>query len=150
MPLARLLAVVLLLSSIPAIGQAQQSQSNTARDNSVLAAKDSIVAPDQSLNVAGTQDALKHLADGKRQIRLDVREPALLADSGEKFLVIPMPDDGFGLADDVSCLSIRSYVVARDEKDSDATHLVKYSTCQPTSRYRLKTAVATVRDKADE
>jgi hypothetical protein len=39
---------------------------------------------------------------------------------------------------DKTCLSIRSYVVARDSKDSDSTHLVSYSTCQPTERYRLK------------
>ena len=40
---------------------------------------------------------------------------------------------------DITCLKIRSYVVARDSKDSDSTHPVSYSTCQPASRYRLKT-----------
>jgi len=40
---------------------------------------------------------------------------------------------------EVTCLKIRSYVVARDSKDSDATHLVHYSTCQPSNRYRLRT-----------
>ncbi len=39
---------------------------------------------------------------------------------------------------DTTCLSMRSYVVARDSKDSDSTHPAGYSTCQPTSRYRLK------------
>ena len=38
-----------------------------------------------------------------------------------------------------TCLKIRSYVVARDSKDSDSTHPVRYSTCQPSTRYRLKT-----------
>jgi hypothetical protein len=38
------------------------------------------------------------------------------------------------------CLKMRSYVVARDSKDSDSVHLVKYSTCQPASRYQVKTA----------
>lgn len=41
---------------------------------------------------------------------------------------------------DTTCYAIRSYVVARDDKDSDSTHFVRYSTCQPASRYRLKTA----------
>jgi len=41
--------------------------------------------------------------------------------------------------DDTVCLKIRSYVVARDDKDSDSVHLVGYSTCQPASRYRLRT-----------
>jgi hypothetical protein len=38
-----------------------------------------------------------------------------------------------------TCLKIRSYVVARDSKDSDSTHPVSYSTCQPSSRYHVKT-----------
>jgi hypothetical protein len=37
------------------------------------------------------------------------------------------------------CYAIRSYVVARDSKDSDSTHPVSYSTCQPAARYQLKT-----------
>jgi hypothetical protein len=38
-----------------------------------------------------------------------------------------------------TCLKIRSYVVARDSKDSDSTHPVSYSTCQPSTRYRVRT-----------
>jgi hypothetical protein len=41
--------------------------------------------------------------------------------------------------DDILCYKIRSYVVARDNKDSDSVHPVGYSTCQPASRYRLRT-----------
>ncbi len=44
-----------------------------------------------------------------------------------------------GLDGVTTCLKIRSYVVARDSKDSDSTHLVSYSTCQPSTRYRLRT-----------
>jgi hypothetical protein len=43
------------------------------------------------------------------------------------------------LGDDTLCYKIRSYVVARDSKDSDSVHPVGYSTCQPASRYRLRT-----------
>lgn len=42
---------------------------------------------------------------------------------------------------DETCYSIRSYVVARDNKDSDTTHLVLSSTCQPARQYGLKTTV---------
>jgi hypothetical protein len=42
-------------------------------------------------------------------------------------------------ANDSECLYIRSYVVARDSKYSDSTHLVSYSTCQPARRYGVKT-----------
>jgi hypothetical protein len=40
---------------------------------------------------------------------------------------------------DTICYVIRSYVVSRDSKDSDSTHAAGYSTCQPSSRYRVKT-----------
>ena len=43
------------------------------------------------------------------------------------------------LGDDTVCYKIRSYVVERDAKDSDSVHPVAYSTCQPASRYRLRT-----------
>jgi hypothetical protein len=46
----------------------------------------------------------------------------------------------WGLADKV-CLVLRTYVVARDSKDSDATHLVRSSICQPASRYSLKSTI---------
>ena len=42
------------------------------------------------------------------------------------------------LGDDTLCYKIRSFVVARDSKDSESVHPVGYSTCQPASRYRLK------------
>jgi hypothetical protein len=38
-----------------------------------------------------------------------------------------------------TCYSIRSYLMARDSKDSDSTHLVSTSTCQPAQHYALKT-----------
>jgi|SRR5271166_4841666 len=52
------------------------------------------------------------------------------------------------LSTDATCYAIRSYVVARDDKDSDSTHFVSYSTCQPASRYRLKAAL--VQETASE
>ena len=39
-----------------------------------------------------------------------------------------------------TCYTIRGYVVARDSKDSDSTHPVGYSTCQPSNRYRVRSA----------
>ena len=41
---------------------------------------------------------------------------------------------------DPTCFTIRSYVVARDSKDSDSTHPAGYSTCLASDRYRVKTA----------
>jgi hypothetical protein len=45
------------------------------------------------------------------------------------------------LDSDVTCYTIRTYVVARDSKDSDSTHPAGYSTCQPSAQYQLKTTV---------
>jgi hypothetical protein len=47
------------------------------------------------------------------------------------------------LSDDVFCYTMRSYVVARDSKHSDSVHPVGYSTCQPASKYRLRTTQMT-------
>jgi hypothetical protein len=41
---------------------------------------------------------------------------------------------------DTTCYAIRSYVVARDAKDSDSTHPAGYSTCRPSDRYQVKSA----------
>lgn len=41
---------------------------------------------------------------------------------------------------DRTCYTIRSYVVARDEKGSDSTHPAGYSTCRPSDRYHVKSA----------
>jgi hypothetical protein len=40
-----------------------------------------------------------------------------------------------------TCYYIRSYLMARDSKDSDSTHLVGVSTCQPARQYGVKTTV---------
>lgn len=42
---------------------------------------------------------------------------------------------------DVTCLTLRTYRVARVTPESDTTRFAGYSTCQPTSRFQLKTAV---------
>jgi len=66
--------------------------------------------------------------------------------NGDKTTFLLTPDDNNvltadGLSTDKVCYAIRSYVVARDSKDSDSVHPLSYSTCQPASRYRLKKTV---------
>jgi hypothetical protein len=39
------------------------------------------------------------------------------------------------------CYTMRSYIVAREDRDSDSTKLVGYSTCQPSSQYELRITV---------
>jgi len=42
------------------------------------------------------------------------------------------------------CYTMRTYKVARDDKDSDVTHPVRVTRCMPSSRMELKSAVAPV------
>jgi hypothetical protein len=64
----------------------------------------------------------------------------------------PFHSDGIGLSgqryvqrragdqSNVTCYSIRSYRVTRDDPESDSTSPAGYSTCQPVSQFQLKDA----------
>ncbi|HTS34491.1 MAG TPA: hypothetical protein VMH04_02400 [Candidatus Solibacter sp.] len=136
----RLSAILLLVIAIPALGQQQQSDSRTSLGNSAPTAKPPVVD--------GTLNVLKDLADGKLQLQLDSRGSNLLADrnNGGKFLVVPLQADDLVLLGDEICYTLRTYVVARDTKDSDSTHPVKSTTCQMGSRFQLKTAIVHAED----
>lgn len=42
--------------------------------------------------------------------------------------------------DEMLCLKLRTYKVARDTPHSDSTHAAGYSTCQPAARFQMHTA----------
>jgi len=42
--------------------------------------------------------------------------------------------------EDGVCYKLRSYKVARDDRDSDSTHPVGYSTCQRASKFQMRSA----------
>jgi hypothetical protein len=109
-----LLAAALFICSVPAFAQQNATPSNSTetQDQEKPAWKLSFDAP---TNFAAN--------DGLRLFSPDDS----MSPSGGR--VIP----------DTVCYKIRSYVVARDNKDSDSVHPVSYSTCQPASRYRLRT-----------
>ena len=132
MSVARLLALVTIasLSWLPA---AAQSKSDV--DSLLVKAE---VNPATGASAAWQQD------DPAFPNNLDQYEgqPFKLDSSGtivpaHPVIFTPMLPQGTQMADAGACYSIRSYVVARDSKDSDATHLVGYSTCRPANRYRV-------------
>jgi len=43
--------------------------------------------------------------------------------------------------DETTCLTLRAYRVARIDPESDTTRFAGYSTCQPSVRFQLKTAI---------
>jgi len=49
--------------------------------------------------------------------------------------------------DDFTCLKLRTYIVARDDKTTDATHPVRKVDCTPARKFNYKTADVRVEDK---
>ena len=117
MPLSRVLAIALLLFPLSAFGQTKQNDtaSVTPQTPTPVASEPWRILPDDITKASASTSIV-------------VLQPNdLIASPGGNLL-------------DSYCFKIRSYVFARDGKDSDSTHLVHYSTCQPASKYRLKTA----------
>ncbi len=169
MTLARLLAAALLLCSLPALAQDQQSQhSRTPKPPcrglclvNVMPSKVSFFSVDwvgysghsfgplgdfpESADRGSTRSALDQVRLGQYDFGQLIQDPKEGKDDSGLYPLPPRhrsvtligPD--VQLPDDNTCLTMRSYVVARDSKDSDSTHLVSYTTCQPSARYRVKT-----------
>jgi hypothetical protein len=137
MSLVRLLAVVAIasLSWLPAIAQSKSSD------------VDNLLA-ETEVNPATRASAARQQADPAFPSNLDQYDGQPFKFDGSGTIVpahpvvfMTMPPLTTPMVDAGACYSIRSYVVARDRKDSDATHLVGYSTCRPANRYRVwKTA----------
>jgi hypothetical protein len=170
MPLTRLLAIVVLCTA-SASAQQQPLASNQASSNvfevyNYLAAPPAATPsepwriipeqseqPQQSKQADSTDPTQSQLSNSDTEKRtLDVLNTLerLMAehyiDPSEHPWVKVSPDGkvmAWGV--DETCYSIRSYVVARDNKDSDAVHPVSESTCQPASRYGVHTAEQRVR-----
>lgn len=145
---ARLLVVILLFFATSVFAQENRLAASELHSNPALVADShgpdagSVpwrIDPLASSQAAVPQDPLQWLESSL--------PPMFKKDSGQKVLFFPAPKDGFLLSPDLPgdavCLKIRSYVMKRDSKNSDATHLVGYSTCQPAKKFQLRSAVET-------
>jgi hypothetical protein len=145
MTLARLLAAALVVCSLPALAQDQRplTQEELFRggrfffvrpDPAATPAEPWRVFSDWTADLRSGQNAL----DPRRldHIKLDriKSDPQV-----RRFKFDPRPETLVVDSNGPTCYAIRSYVVARDSKDSDSTHPAGYSTCQPAARYRVKT-----------
>jgi len=131
MTLARVLASTLLLCSLPALAQVGQSR--------FLDQNHAKMFQNPSADLGLGQNALNQMRLGQfdfNQLKDDSSLHTFRLRQHDPVVILG-PDGQ--LTDDTTCLYIRSYVFARDSKDSDSTHPVSYSTCQPASRYRVKT-----------
>jgi len=152
MPVARLASLVLFLFSLPM--SAQLAVPSDADSEAFLTLKSppgefNAFEPLGSFRVhpaeaVSTQSPLRPGNDPSRVADALARLMAAMnVDSNSQTLSVKVSSEGRILAwsvEDKTCYTIRSYVVARDDKDSDTTHPVGFSTCQPSSRYRLKNA----------
>jgi hypothetical protein len=154
MTLARLLLAALLLCSLSAFAQDQQGQKyrpsispcrgiwngcpapgnirkfnlfffDSGRLNSAAASEPWRIFPDSQNSPVSGQTFPDQIP--AHQLKLEVRVRQLLESQIDR-----LSEEG------PTCYAIRSYVVARDSKDSDSTHPAGYSTCQPAARYGLK------------
>ena len=140
MTLGRLLAASLVICSLPAFAQNQQSQNSSPstwssreaffsylnRPTAGTSAEPWRIVPTKPADFSSGENAL----DPTRQYRLD----QIKGDPHIRHLQLDALDA------DTTCYAIRSYVVARDSRDSDSTHPVGYSTCQPSNRYQVRSA----------
>lgn len=139
MPLSRILAIILLALPLAAFAQNKQADLSPPNQpaNGIATASEpwrilptEVAKPSSSAPVRPAQDQGIILQD----------VPRTPPDTNS--VVLPFHNFVFspgGAIADNYCLRIRSYVMARDSKHSDSTHLVSYSTCVPASRYRVKT-----------
>jgi hypothetical protein len=123
MPVTRLLAVMLLASAAIALAQVQNQ-------NNFLTGP--TLSKDTHKSGQTTREPWQIIPDLSSELFSPLRPQT-------QAVIRPYLPDGEISANWI-CYSIRSYVVARDDEDSDSTHPVSSSDCQPANRYRVKKA----------
>ncbi len=145
MTLASFLPAALLICSLSAFSQTQQTrpaQINRNFASSVATNTDAIAVSSEPWKIIPTRPS-ELGPDSTDRFRADqYRLEQGKVDFGNGHSRLGPKADVLvsNLGADATCYAIRSYLVARDAKDSDSTHPVGYSTCQPASRYHLKSA----------
>ena len=118
--LALLLFVLIVFFAAPAASYAQTA--------SPPAIKPDNTDPNSVVHLGNLQLA----GDGVSERPLVASQP-LLEHGGDLVLRESVPDD-------FTCLKLRTYIMKRDDKDSDATHLVRKVKCTPARKFSFKSA----------
>ncbi len=142
MTLARVLAAAVMLCALPAFAQDHANAGSVFSKGFYLFCLAPAATPEQPWRIIPSRPADLGLEQSPlsqirtNEYRLVEREP-----DSHCLQYSPTIDQHSHtqLYTDTVCYAIRSYVVARDSKDSDSTHPVRYSTCQPAARYQLRT-----------
>jgi hypothetical protein len=142
MPVARLLALVLVSASAFAQKQSDPFISSTpaaesSRSEQGKPSEPWRIIPNQPADSGRSRNATDRLRTDEFKAFQFKRDGHARIASYDADSVSRLPGQ---LEADTTCYAIRSYVVARDDEDSDSTHSVGSSTCQPANRYRVKNA----------
>jgi hypothetical protein len=145
MTLTHLVLAALLVCSVPAVTQDQSLIASQNPDNVAVAANHDSATPSDPWRIMPDRSS-NFSSDSMDRMRIDQYVHGLgkgdfrtgRSNNEAKRRTLVMGLDG-PLDADATCFTMRSYVVARDSKDSDSTHPTGYSTCQPASKYRVKT-----------
>jgi hypothetical protein len=138
MPISRLLSVSLLIAMCAAQVTAQSSTEKISATIQPAGSvqQSSSSSPDLLLLFPNLQTE-PGTAETQDRIQVGEYDPQLSQFSVPRFL--RKNSDQQSTADDSSCFTMRSYKVARDNPQSDSTHFVGSSTCQPSARFQLHT-----------
>ena len=128
--LALLLFVLIVFFAAPAASYAQTSSTTLIE-----------IEKADSSHVAVSPHKPKVDIGQLRDYPLVASQP-LVEHEGDLVMQLPSADVSHEttLGDDYSCFTMRSYIMARDDKDSDATHLVRKVKCTPARKFSVKSA----------
>jgi len=142
MPVARFAAIALLLFPLSAFSQDQPASSHSSPAVMVATESRSSAAttPSEPWKIIPSSPQSDRLTQTFAGDINDYNPNAyMIAASGNIVPIYPLRNDTKPLLrGDEICYTIRSYQVARDAKDSDSTHPVGSSTCQPARHYGVK------------
>jgi hypothetical protein len=144
MTLTRLVLAALLGCSLPAFAQDQQLlalqnpdkvAASATNHDSPTPSEPWRIMPNRSFN--SSSDSMDRMRVDQYVLDQSKRDFRGGRSNEAERLTLVM-DFSASLDTAATCFTMRSYVVARDSKDSDSTHPTGYSTCQPASKYRVK------------
>ena len=141
----RLLMAISLVCSASAFAQTQKDRTSPAND--ATGSRSSLIAANSEpwKILPESPASSRNATNSPAQSLIDRSKDALLSGNPSGPLLNGAIDPNISVRNSVAgsdsyCLNIRSYVVARDSKNSDSVHLVGSTTCVPASRFRLRTA----------
>ena len=142
----RLLMAISLVCSLSAFAQTQNDRTTPGNDAAV-APKSLAGATSEPWKILSESPAGWSTTTSTARPSIDhSRDPFSLGANPSGPLLSGIIDPNISVRNSVAggdsyCLKIRSYVVARDSKNSDSVHPAGYTTCVPASRFRLRTTV---------